>query len=283
MSSDYILGRQFSACIKSVNPSSQQKLSALLHDVVGSDSELVSAFKLLFSNPVYVSLFLGQAPLRAAEHASLKSIAQSSLSSTLTVRVEEFVRGYFGLDAEVQSVPSASLSTSRVPVIEPNQYSASSYSRNFDSPRDAQEEVTLFADDFPNDVLSSSGSHVVSATQDTPRSGKQFPVKAAVVLSLLAIIGISIFKVKAICEPFGLCPKEKDSGNNEASKESVDPSPKHLAVPEASKESSPEPFQPANEVDQIVPSNPQAKPQFTSTPRKYSQPNQSQLRDEPLW
>jgi hypothetical protein len=283
MSSDHRLGSQFSACIKSVNPDSQQKLSALLNDVAGSDSELVSAFRLLFSNPVYVSLFLSQAPLRAAELASLKSIAQSSLSSALAVRVEEFVRGYFDLDTETHSVPIASSPASRDQAFEPNQYSTPSYSRNFNSPRDVQEEVTLFADDTPNDVISSSRSASASAPQDTPRSGKKSPLKAILVLILLAVLGVSIFKVRAICEPFGLCAKEKDSGRNEDDKESINSSPKPLATPEPSKGNPPEPLRPANKVEQTAPSNPQPKSQSTPPPSRYPQTNQPQLRDEPLW
>lgn len=283
MGTDYKLGRQFSACIKSVNPDSQQKLSALLNDTAGSDSELVSAFRLLFSNPVYVSVFLAQAPLRAAERASLKSIAQSSLSSALAIRVEEFVRGYFDLDTETDSVPMASSPASRDPAFEPNQYPTSSYSRNFNSPRDVQEEVTLFADETPNDVISSSASATANAPKDTPRSGKKSSLKAILVLILLTVIGISIFKVRAICEPFGLCAKEKDSGSNEADKESINSSPKSLATPEASKRNPPEALRPANEFEQTAPSNPQPKSQSTPQPSTYSQSNQPPLRDEPLW
>jgi len=283
MNSDYRRGRQFFACIKSVNPDSQQKLSALLNDVAGSDSELVSAFRLLFGNPVYVSLFLAQAPLRAAERASLNSIAQSSLSSALAVRAEEFVRGYFDCDADARSVPIASSSSSRDPVFESNQHSTLSYSRNFESPRDVQEEVTLFADDIASGVMPSGGSASMGSPRDTPRSGMEFPFKAMLALILLVVMGVSIFKVRAICEPFGLCPKEEDSGSNEAGKKSVNSSPEPLAAPEPAKEIPPEPLKPANKPEQIEPSNPQPRPASPPPPRTYPQVNQPQLRDEPLW
>lgn len=283
MSADFELGKRFSACIKSVNPDSQQKLSALLNDIAGSDAELASAFRLLFCNPVYVSLFLAQAPLRAAERASLNTIAQSSLSSALASRAEEFVRGYFDLATDAPSVSPSSAAVPRQQDLESQQHSAPFYPSRFNYHQDVQEEVTLFADDTPSNAQHLSASSPVAASKDLPRTAKKLPVKAIFALTAIVALCVSMFKVKAICEPFGLCSKGDVSGSEDTDKKPAESPPEPQTPTKPSKDIPAKPLRRDSNEYQIMPSKPRPKVLPPTSPRPLPNPDQSQVRDEPLW
>lgn len=267
-------------------PDSQHKLSALLNDVAGSDTELVSAFRLLFGNPVCVSLFIAGSPLGAAERSALNSIAKSSLSPSLSLRTEEFIRGYF--DRAVSESPGLDLSRQSIYYVgKSSSNSALSSVVPASSALAEPEEATLFASDDSSfdqlikpDIQGGAASFRLSPA-------RQIPLKPFALLLLATLMGILMFKLQAICEPFGLCAKEqnqskdKNGGRQPESKDlppsvskpsqSIDASapPRPRDLPALRSPAPPSPIQPQRPL----------KTPYIPAPSPESAP----LREEPLW
>lgn len=274
MSSDYALGQSFCDLVRRISPDGQQKLIALLNDLVGSDDELISAFRMLFSTPIFVSSFLSQAPLGPAELSALSVISKKNLSLALSARVDEFVRGYFESfngkvlrsSASQSNYPSQQVSAQSKPVMPAS--SASS--------RQSPEEVTVFANDdnYSKSRISDQPPRVPIHAQS--KQSKSIPIKAILIILVLAFSGFAAFKIKAICEPFGLCSTDesnKDSKEKESDQrpEMNDTSNQRPAEGNASpnRESSLGKTDPSPIQKQPKPSSPQ--------------PNEAPMRDEPLW
>lgn len=284
MSADFQSGQKFFAQIEQVKPDNAQKLLALLSDSVGADDELASAFRLLFANPVYVSLFLGRKRPSSAEFTSLSSISSRSLSSALAARVHNFVSGYFAscrtdescIDSEPsglnQSVPNRSAST----------FPSSARSSSLPD----LEEPTLFVDDSASNEEASFGVSTQDGDKPERPKAAAVPVKPIVLACAAIIVLIASFKVPAICEPFGLCEKKsetpKDKKSEPESKDkpvipSVEPEDPPVAVP-ADPPASPSPPKVLDPLPQRSEAPVRSRPP-AATPSREVAP----MREQPLW
>jgi hypothetical protein len=147
------------------------------------------------------------------------------------------------------------------------------------------EEATIFANDEsnsfqPNDQYSQTPGFV-QPNQTRPPSS--IPIKAILILLILAVSGYAAFKIQAICEPFGLCSAEEsedDSQKKQAGKESNTEDDKN-AEPPAGNRPSP------NRDSSLGQSDPsrsqQVQPSLKQKSPSAPQPNEAPLRDEPLW
>ncbi len=296
MDKDYRLGQDFSECIQKIRPDTQQKLLAILNDFAGSDHEIISAFRLLFGDPLYISLFLERPPINLAQVTSLTSIAQSSLSPSLAKRAETFVRGYFGIASCQSSSPASS-----PPPSSPQQSTGpSAFQQDTNSYEStASEESTIFADDEACKEGSNTHAPQEGYAGASPRFVKNTNLKPLLFAVLMGILGVAIFKVPAICEPFGLCTKREDSGAKDSKglrsgdienkSDSSDqprpnapqPPPEALSPPSRAPQPQSEGLAPPPAPKAPAPAPPIAtpKPAYTPAPQAESAP----LRDEPLW
>lgn len=280
MGNEYQLGKDFSKLTKQHTPSNHQKLLALLHDIVADDNELSSAFRLLFANPTYVSAFLAAKRPGIAGLTSLSSIAKSSLSESLASRVDQFVLGYFDIPLE-QLNQRVYYSSSPESEKVPNPQSKDAY-HDFSAQRASipVEERTVFAKDDGFD--SPANAHPWQANNKGFKSSLRLQafIKPFLFIALLAGAVFASFKVPAICEPFGLCEKEKGS-NNEKTGENDEM--KKLEVRKSEQVS--KPHQATEDPITASPSSgPTAKPILPPAPASPTQPRQNApYREEPLW
>jgi hypothetical protein len=285
MSADFRLGQKFSAQTEQVKPDSAQKLLALLSDSAGGDEELSSAFRLLFANPVYVSLFLARERPSAAEFSSLTAISSRCLSSLLSARVDSFVAGYFDT-LPARELPS-DLGTPRSDRIEPDRSVASFPASQGPSASSDSEEVTLFVED--------SGADAEQSAEATPQDGEKLkspggvsiPVKPISLACVAIAIVIASFRVPAICEPFGLCEKTSESSKdkkNEADLElepnnnTANPGPEVQPPPLAAPVAEPSPPMALDSPPQRPEVPVRSRPPVVSPPR-----DAAPMRDQPLW
>lgn len=281
MNDDFLLGREFYSRTEGLNPDSSQKLLALVIDFTGADDELASAFRLLFSNPIYASLFIARKNPSIAELASLSSLSSRCLSSALAARVDNFARGFFA------SGPSSQLAQDSVyseigktnlsePVASFPKVSRESSTADF-------EDATLFVDETGSVESPASGSAVLEDKPQKVSKNSVLPTKTIVFICIGLAAVIASFKVPAICEPFGLCDKksEKSSDKNPGSEsESTISDPESELPPEAVPDSPPVgPDSPATE----------ASPRYSEAPVHSRPPVASPSRDvppsrdQPLW
>lgn len=278
MNDDFLLGREFYSRTQDLNPDSSQKLLALLIDFTGSDEELASAFRLLFSNPIYVSLFIARKSPSIAELASLSSISAHCLSSVLADRVDNFSKGYF--DAVPSKQPSSTLLSSRLRqttfsatvVATPTAFRTS-------LPPDS-EEATLFVDEPTPDEPVANGSPVVQDKNTNSRIVFPLQTKSIILAAIALLAVLASFKVPAICEPFGLCAKKSDNSNEK--KTGSEPN---------SSSSDAESLSPLD----VAPDAPPVAPAPADAPEQYEAPVRSRppvstpsreiapTRDQPLW
>jgi len=217
MDADYLLGRKFSAGVQKLKPRTLQTLSAIFSDYVGSDSDLSSTFRLLFGNPLYLNLFLSDGETSVAELSSLLAIAKESLSPVLATRAESFVRGYFDA-ADIRTLDFSANSYAH-PDVNPKSSNAPSYDNCASVNSSTAEHATVFADD--EQILSSTSpgkSPSISSRPVTP-ARRSVNLKYFFLFAVLAVVGFSVFKVPAICEPFGFCDKKVKSGKPAAAGE----------------------------------------------------------------
>lgn len=210
MDADYLLGRKFSVGVQKAKPRTLQTLSAIFSDYVGSDSDLSSSFRLLFGNQLYLNLFLSKSEISVAEFSSLLAIAKESLSPSFASRAESFIRGYFSA-ACVHELDFSANSFDRSDVKQRS--SSVPFYDNYASVNSPiAEHATIFADDEPLSSIppTSKSPNTSSSPVAAARSSLNF--KQLFLFALLAVIGFSVFKVPAICEPFGLCDKKVESG-----------------------------------------------------------------------
>jgi len=280
LSPDYDLGCQFARVLKassgasapSLNP---YRLSGLLADVAASDQALVSAFRLLLGQPLFVEFFSGRQPGQAQYH-SLVALAQESLAPALALRVAEFLDGYLahftgGSAGPVTPFPvnfQADLDIQPTVVVE-DLASPSNPSQ--------QEPATVYAPDS-----SPSSAHSASIPEPITRTpGAKLPIKALVLFGFSCLALFAVFKVPALCEPFGLC---SDSG----SEQEDGPTKKKSSVKPSAPTTEPQALQ--DQPKSLPPSTPSARP---SSPRSdwsgssqsmpASPPPSAPLREEPLW
>lgn len=288
MNKDYQLGKAFSEWTCKFRPDNQQKLLAAFGDFAASDHDLISAFRLLFGNPLYVSAFLSQQSIGPPQFSSLASIARSSLSAPLARRAEVFICGYFGMVVDELFSEQTSSTTS-----DPSQsggeasFSLSPRSR-FLHASTGSEESTVFAEDPLVDQRIGSHSAQGMRSTDTPSLIKLGNTKHLLYVIGLILLGISSFKVSVLCEPFGLCEKKVDSGVKDikrprtsiAGKESTQNNLESPDPPRIHSESLARPRASVNEVVRAPLESPQ--PAYTPPPPPPRSDN-APLRDEPLW
>ena len=274
MSSDYALGQSFCDLVRRISPDGQQKLIALLNDLVGSDDELISAFRMLFSNPIFVSSFLSQSPLGPAELSSLNVISKKSLSLALSTRVDEFVRGYF--ESVNGKASRSSASQSNFPSQQVSVQSQPVMPASLASSRQSPEEATVFAndDDFNKSQINDQRPRVPIYAQS--KQSKSIPIKAILIILVLAFSGFAAFKIKAICEPFGLC--SADESNKDSKEKESDQKPD---MNDTSNQKPAEGIASPNRETSLGKPDPSPIPkQLKPSP---PQPNEAPMRDEPLW
>jgi hypothetical protein len=279
MSSDYALGQSFCDLVRIVSPGSQQKLIALLNDLVGSDDELISAFRMLFSNPIFVSSFLSQAPLGPAELSSLNVISNKSLSLALSKRVDDFVSGYFeSVGSKALRSPASLSNSSSQQASVPNKPVMPASSA---SSRQSPEEATVFANDHGNNSQIND-QRPPSPIYAQSKQSKSVPIKAILIISVIALSAFSAFKIKAICEPFGLCSSDK-SNKNDPKKESDQKS----NINDTSNQRPADGNSTSNRESSTGKLDPsrseQPRPNTKQLPPSPPQPNEAPMRDEPLW
>lgn len=290
MDRDFRLGQQFSECIQRIRPDSQQKLFAIFGDLAGSDHEIISAFRLLFCNPLYTSLFLERLQISPAEVVSLASIAQSSLSPALASRADFFVRGYFGLANDQPVFTDSSIP----PLGQPqSQFRSSDRRREISSHEytsTASEESTIFSNEEPNREASDFKPPHREAVGASHTFSKKANLKFLIYGFLLFLVGVSAFNVTAICEPFGFCEKKGDPVKKDSKK--VLSGDVKKAVGTTNQQPSSIPIAQPESVLQPPASNPKARsaavqprsipldpPASTPPPQNENAP----LRSEPLW
>ena len=292
MNKDYKLGQGFSDCTHRVRPDSHQKLLATFGDFAGSDHEIISAFRLLFGNPLYISVFLQDQPVNTAQIAALSSIANSSLSPSLAERAILFVKGYFGIAIETDPLEQAPIPAASYipPPIKRTTREANTQSE-YQSISAASEESTVFADDPPsNEPVDSQVEQSSRKSVNSPHA-KTVNLKTLFLAVLLFVLGFSIFRVPAICEPFGLCEKKKDrvgkdsriAPNGSPTKgksvgdQAVPVTPLEPSAP--SESSAPFASPPASKTVARPAPITAPQPAYTPPPPRERAP----LRDEPLW
>ena len=282
MDADYLLGQKFSAGVQKLRPRTLQTLSAIFSDYVGSDTDLSSSFRLLFGNQLYLNLFLSESEASVAELSSLLAIAKESLSPVLAIRAESFVRGYFD-SSDVRTLDFSANSYAHSDV-NPKPSNGPSYENYGSVNSPIAEHATIFADD---ESLSSSpppskSPNITSSPVAAARSSLN--LKQFFLLVLLAFIGFSVFKVPAICEPFGLCDKKVKSGKpavtGESNKAKVQNSSNSLS-PNLKIQTTPNAVDTQSRIlrKSQVPVRPQPAPYNPGPPAADSAP----LRQEALW
>lgn len=290
MDRDYRLGQRFSECIQGIRPDSQQKLFAIFSDLAGADHEIISAFRLLFCNPLYTSLFLERLQVSPAEVVSLASIAQSSLSPALARRADVFVRGFFGL---ANDQPASAESPMPALGQHQSQFSSSDRRRvisNHEYTSTASEESTIYSNEKPIREDSDFKPPLGEPLGASHAFSKKANLKLLIFGSLLFLVGVAAFNVPAICEPFGFCekkgdPVKKDSKkglSGDVKKAVVTTNQQPPSIPTAQPESAlqppasyPEPRSAAVQ-PRSIPLDP---PISTPPPQNENAP----LRSEPLW
>ena len=282
MDADYLLGRKFSAGVQKLRPRTLQTLSAIFSDYVGSDTDLSSSFRLLFGNQLYLNLFLSEGEASVAELSSLLAIAKESLSPVLATRAESFVRGFFD-SADIRTLDFSANSCANSDV-NPKPSNVPSYENYASVNSPIAEHATIFADDEPiSSSPPTSKSHNNSSSPvAAPRSSLN--LKQFFLLALLAVIGFSVFKVPAICEPFGLCDKKVKSGkpsvSGERNKAKVQNNSNRLS-PNSNMQKTPSAVDTQSRIipKSQVPARPQPAPYNPGQPAADSAP----LRQEALW
>lgn len=292
MDKDYQLGQGFSECTQKIRPDNQQKLLAIFSDFAGSDHEIISAFRLLFGNPLYITLFLERRPINLGQIASLTSIAKSSLSPNLATRAESFVLGYYGVTLDGKASQASSMPPSS-PQTQPKERSAEQQPTSAGYASVTSEESTLFADEDPI-----RGAANADAPHQEPVGASSNSIKTAnlkpLVFAIMAVLfGVALFKVPAVCEPFGLCekrdnPDQKDtdknrSGDAQKKPDSLEPTPPSETAqpqqPQLEDLALPAPAPAPQSPPQARAPAPMPQPVYTPAP----QPESAPLRDEPLW
>lgn len=190
MGDDFELGRKLVASIASQGGIQPQRVMALITDVIGDDVELSSSFRLLLAHPVFVQFFASSSPEIAPRLTTLLDLSRQSLAPRLSIRVEDFLRGYLSTLEPSNVFIHSSHSSPAFPVSVPANTSI-------------QEPATVYADSV------NSGREGSSVQLISPAS--QFSLKSSSVKQLLGVVAvfaaaIAAFRVPALCEPFGLCP-----------------------------------------------------------------------------
>lgn len=203
-SSDFSLGKSLYGRLPAGTPLDAQRLRSLLLDLASSDTELASAFSLLMTHSIFVSLLSSGKELNSAQVSSLKSLAVANLSSHLSSRISVFLDGYVSNFSVSPASPFPEVSL--VHEYLPPTVIADSPSPTFSEP------PTVYADTPPP-----FGSATIASVNDTSVSSRSFffpfskdYLKVLFFLISVVVLGVSFFKVKAFCEPLGLC---KSSGS----------------------------------------------------------------------
>ena len=286
MDRDYQLGQAFSECIHRLRPDSQQKLLAAFVDFAGADQDILSAFRLLFGNPLCLSVFIEHRPVSLAQIASLTLIAEESLSPSLAKRAQSFLYGYCGIPTEKLPSQQSKASSSN------DQRSASGMGTSRDVSLDYEyvstslEESTIFAEDDAGQSSSGVSSNPGISSSHSSDKRSIFTFKPIFYLVILMSVALGIFKLPAVCEPFGLC-NQKDDSLNRDSKERRTPGDKNVPAPSRQQSSSPPALQRAP-IAPPMPSTPTSPAARSSSPQPpYAPParlpESAPLREEPLW
>lgn len=257
---DYVLGQQLQSRLAQIAPLTLQQLLALLSDLSRDDIELVSAIRLLSSRPIFADSLLSCLPVQPPQLASIYSIANDTLSPGLVQRVQDLISGY----NSVFTIPKpADIS----PYLQQNYFQEPTVVADIPSPR-SDEPATLFAEAAGDHGGSSDPQPPLGVAPQSSNSGlpiAQFLKPILIILALSSSV-FCLFRVKALCEPLGLCEASKsDEKKNDESPSSVQERPAGpVAMPSNSASSQSTP----------APSSGSAAPPSRQEP---------QLREEPLW
>lgn len=309
MSIDSDAGRRFAGLLESSSrPMNQRTLLALLNDIVGSDVGLASAFRLLLGHPVFVEFFSATS-MNAAQCYSLRTIAVDSLAPQLAERIVEFLEGY---------------RAARFPSPEPGMPAAPSvtqFTQDSHSPTEvdfgpaghgsavgdcpATEYERSAAADVPSSPAATAPSSAHSTGTQPARGatdGRLPFMVIAIVVAMIAAVAM-LFRVPALCKPFGLCPAPSSRDDEPLSEPPAagtargqKPVPNDLAPSSLSTPSVPPPVSAgASPSRGAAESDPELiRPPLVRMPRRpspsvpSSQPTAPPsagppLRDEPLW
>jgi len=256
---DFALGQQLQSQLAQIAPLTLQQLLALLSDVSRDDIELVSAIRLLSSRPIFADSLLACLPVQPPQLASISSIANDTLSPGLVLRVQDLISGY----NSAFTVPKpADIS----PYLQQNYFQEPTVVADIPSPRSAQ-PATLFAEGTADHAGSSDPQPPLAVAPQSSKSGLPIVqyLKPILIILALSFSVFCLFRVKALCEPLGLCEASKsDEKKNDASPLPSQERPAGPVVMPGKSPSSQSPPAPSSE---------------SASPSRQEPP----LREEPLW
>ena len=269
--------------------SNNSQIISAFNDIAGEDVVLASAFRLLSSQPVVLSVFNANKSTYSAQLPAIKSLAQDTLSIQLAARFSEFFEGYFSCFA-VNSTASFSEFVKASPQAV---HSIDIISDNSRFSVNESEPNTLFDSQPP---VGAQANRSVNSTSQSLRgnSSSNFEIKAKLFKPLLLMLvllglGFSAFKLKVICEPLGLCKKnpKKHTINTPGTSTKLNsnitpnvPSRQSGSVPSISPVT---PNVPSRKSEPVPPLYPPVAPKpydQTASPPPREAP---QAREEPLW
>ena len=267
MIGDFQLGIKFSQ-IRSVNPS--LKTEKVLSEIASNDSSLNTAFQLLSSNSSFVQLLTSTKAPSTSHWNEINDFIVATLSPSLAIRAKEFLKGFH---STLTSPAENDLPTYKD--IESGLYDSQSGDSS-----DSDELATTFA--MPSSSLNigadASPDLQTHSAKDVSQNPPKIPYKIILLVVFIMASCFSIFKIKALCEPLGICESSENLDDNADSKQtesssSEEKSPIVKPTSENSRNVSPE----LNNTN-VKDSNPSVRSQPPS-----SAPSPLLDRDEPLW
>jgi len=256
---DFALGQQLQSRLAQIAPLTLQQLLSLLSDLYRDDIELVSALRLLSSRPIFADSLLSCLPVQSPQLASIFSIANDTLSPGLVLRVQDLLCGY-------NSAFTVSKAADISPYLQQNYFQEPTIVADIPLSRSAQ-PATLFAEGAADHAGSSAPQPPLGVAPQSSNSGFSIAhhLKPIFIILALSFSVFCLFRVKALCEPLGLCEASKsDEKKNDAS---PPPRQERRAGPEVMPGKSPS-----------SPSPPAPSPVSPRSPRQ-----EPPMWEEPLW
>jgi len=245
MSADFVTGQKLQLRIATNAPLSLRQFIDIARETIGADSDLNLATEILSRAPGFVGFFLSNSPIRQSVLASIELELATQLSSSIVKRVKELINGYnsafINENADIRN-----------PYFDDE--------RNATHDEEVLDHVTmdLPATLFENVRVDAADQNVHSPQSRQSTANKNYLYlrtcfKPVLLVLLFSGFVFGLVKIKAFCEPLGICktgkPQEKSFNNKDAS-------------PGA-------PYRPSNP----------KKPYNYPSPS----PRDAPLRDQPLW
>jgi len=285
-SPDFLLGKRFYSMISGSSFSNNLQIISAFNDIAGEDVVLASAFRLLSSQPVVLSVFNKITNTYSAQLPAIKALARDTLSQQLAARFSDFFEGYFSCFSANSTCSYSEYVQTSPKEVQPTEIisEGSRFRINESGPS------TLFDSQVP---VGTQTHRDINSRSFRANTSSQFKFqkkffKPLLLMLILLGLGFSALKFKVMCEPLGLCKKTPTKQAINTPRTSPKLNPNSMPnVPPSKSESVPsispiQPNVPAKQYDPVPPVYPPV------TPKPYRQtasptPPAAQARDEPLW